>query len=515
MALTTRHAVGVAHVQMKHTSGRQYRWSNVFFIMVMSLGSLGYGLSTAIIGTTLAQPFFFEYFELEGRPDLERIISLCVGLYQAGGFCGSIICPLLADKWGRKTAIISASVVVIITGALLCGSVNIGMFIAMRFFNGIGALALLVLIPVWMAEVAPPSVRGAMVVMHGVMIGLGYTAAQWIAYGFFHVHNNLSWRLPLLLQCIPLVFLIASMPWIPESPRYLLMVDNVDNATKVIRRLHHPEEATVELAQMTRQVAIDRTLDSSWIQMFKKPSYRKRSLMALVLASSTQMVGVLVISNYGPTIYKQLGFDADLQFIFQSATIMAGFFASPIAIWIVDRMPRNILLGACELGCVACLLVEAALDATMPEQHNIAGLRASVAMLFLFFMLFNGGVDCSVYPYLTEIFPTHLRVKGMSLAVSGICVTDLLWLMLAPTAFASIGWKYYLCFIIPAFVMALCILLFFPDTSGVPLEEIAAIFGDQDELYRGNYEGGKDAIADEERSSAQHIESDVEGKVDV
>ncbi|KAG0647515.1 Quinate transporter [Hyphodiscus hymeniophilus] len=285
------------------------------------------------------------------------------------------------------------------------------------------------------------------------------------------------------------------MPWIPESPRYLLMVDNVDEATKVINRLHHPEEATVELAQMTRQVAIDRTLDSSWIHMFKKPSYRKRSLMGLVLASSTQMVGVLVISSefyrtclasdlkltyvdYGPTIYKQLGFDADLQFIFQSATIMAGFFASPIAIWIVDRMPRNILLGSCELGCVTCLLIEAALDATMPEQHNIAGLRASVAMLFLFFMFFNGGVDCTVYPYLSEIFPTHLRVKGMSLAVAGICLTDLLWLMLAPTAFASIGWKYYLCFIIPAFVMAVCILLFFPDTWGVPLEEIAAIFGE-------------------------------------
>jgi hypothetical protein len=246
-----------------------------------------------------------------------------------------------------------------------------------------------------------------------------------------------------VLQCIPLVFLIASMPWIPESPRYLLMIDNVDEAIKVIKRLHHPEEATVELAQMTRQVAIDRTLDSSWIQMFKKPSYRKRSLMALVLASSTQMVGTLVISSkflssyfasypypqltnvdYGPTIYAQLGFDADLQFIFQSATIMAGFFASPIAIWIVDRMPRNILLATCELGCVACLLVEAALDATMPGQHNIAGLRASVAMLFLFFMFFNGGVDCTVYPYLSEIFPTHLRVKGMSLGVAGICITE-------------------------------------------------------------------------------------------
>jgi hypothetical protein len=70
------------------------------------------------------------------------------------------------------------------------------------------------------------------------------------------------------------------------------------------------------------------------------------------------------------------------------------------------------------------LVVEAALDATMPAAGNDAGLRASVAMLFLFFVFFNGGVDCTVYPYLSEIFPTHLRVKGMSLAVAGICTTE-------------------------------------------------------------------------------------------
>jgi hypothetical protein len=75
------------------------------------------------------------------------------------------------------------------------------------------------------------------------------------------------------------------------------MIDDVEGAARIMRNLHHPDEAAAELAQMTRQVAIDRTLDSSWVHMFKKPSYRKRSIIALVLASSTQMVGVLVIGS--------------------------------------------------------------------------------------------------------------------------------------------------------------------------------------------------------------------------
>lgn len=92
--------------------------------------------------------------------------------------------------------------------------------------------------------------------------------------------------------------------------------------------------------------------------------------------------------------------------------------------YIVDRFPRNKLLGGFEFGCIATVIVEAALAATMVPQQNVAGLRAAAAMIFLFFMLFNLGVDCSVYAYLSEIFPTHLRAKGMALAVAGINITE-------------------------------------------------------------------------------------------
>ena len=69
-----------------------------------------------------------------------------------------------------------------------------------------------------------------------------------------------------------------------------------------------------------------------------------------------------------------------------------------MAVIIVDRFPRNKLLGFFELACIACVAIEAALDATMIKQQNIAGLRAAVAMLFVFFLLFNGGIDCTVFP---------------------------------------------------------------------------------------------------------------------
>lgn len=88
-------------------------------------------------------------------------------------------------------------------------------------------------------------------------------------------------------------------------------------------------------------------------------------------------------------------------------------------------------------------------------------------------------LDGGQFVYLSEIFPTHLRAKGISLGMAGLNVINIVWLQVAPTAFQNIGWKFYLCFIVPGTVMALIILYWFPNTKGMPLEEIAALFGDE------------------------------------
>lgn len=88
-------------------------------------------------------------------------------------------------------------------------------------------------------------------------------------------------------------------------------------------------------------------------------------------------------------------------------------------------------------------------------------------------------LDGGQFVYLSEIFPTHLRAKGISLGMAGLNIINIVWLQVAPTAFQNIGWKFYLCFIVPGTVMALIILYWFPNTKGMPLEEIAALFGDE------------------------------------
>lgn len=239
------------------------------------------------------------------------------GLFQAGAFVGALLINPVGDHWGRKWAIAFPAILVLISGALLAGSVNIAMFLVFRFVAGVGSWMLLGSIPMWMTEVAPPKNRGALVNIHGASLLFGYTFACWVGYGFYfvdhvrlsypsHVHAHeyiltnrqpAAWRATFAFQCLPCVIVLIGMPWLPESPRYLVQSGKHDEARRVLARLHAPEEARFEFAQIEAQLQVDASLPSSWKSMLAKKSYRKRTLFAIGLACGIQFTGVLVINS--------------------------------------------------------------------------------------------------------------------------------------------------------------------------------------------------------------------------
>lgn len=105
---------------------------------------------------------------------------------------------------------------------------------------------------------------------------------------------------------------------------------------------------------------------------------------------------------------------------------------------------------------------------------------------------------------LSEIFPNHIRAKGVVVGVATICAINILWLQVAPIAFETIGYRFYLVFCVPGFVAAAWLWFFFPNTLGIPLEEIAGIFGDADELY-----SQADLVAEDKNKKANEGATEV------
>ncbi|KAK5069876.1 hypothetical protein LTR64_007942 [Lithohypha guttulata] len=463
---------------------------NVLVLCFLGLGSLTYGYTASIIGTTLGQPSFTAYFELDTVSNSTDLIATTNGLFQAGGVIGTLCLPWFADKYGRKWACALSASLAVISGAFMAGSVHIGMFIAFRFVAGASAFMILAAVPILMNELVPGRFRGALVDLHGVLLVLGYVIQGWIGFGFFFWTDggNKSWRPPLAIQCVwPLLLLIA-LPWLPESPRWLCMKGRTAEAHQILIRLHSNrndpghELAEAEFYQVNKQIAIDRTLGSSWKDLFSKPSYRKRAFLAIGTTGIIQCSGVLVINNYGPTLYRSLGFSPVKQLLYPAAWLVFALGMNVAGMFLVDRFNRPKYMSFGVMGCMATLIIEAALVANFVPSNNNAALQAAVAMFFIYQIFYGACLDGTQFSYLGELFPTHLRAKGVCLGVSMISLMNIIWLQSAPEAFLAIGWRFYLCFIIPGTIGALVMWFVFPDTKGLPLEEVAALFGDADEV---------------------------------
>jgi len=183
----------------------------------------------------------------------------------------------------------------------------------------------------------------------------------------------------------------------------------------------------------------------------------------------------------------------------------------------VDRIARNRLIALGFFVCTCSLIVEAALQAKYLNSNNKGALGAAVAMTYLYVVSYSLFLDGPTYFYIGEIWPTHLRAQGYSLGLGMLCLTQIIWSQAAPTAFANIGWKYYIFFIVFAALGCVVSQLYFPDTLHKPLEETAAMFGDDEEVVifqRCVDEEGSGSVLDDKapNGDSKEVEDITNGK---
>lgn len=106
---------------------------------------------------------------------------------------------------------------ILVTGAVLAGAQNMAMFLVFRFFAGAGAFMILAAVPIWMAEVIPPYIRGAMVQLHAIVLVIGYTISAYLGYGVYHWQHPANWRIPFAVQAFFPLCLLLGLYWVPES----------------------------------------------------------------------------------------------------------------------------------------------------------------------------------------------------------------------------------------------------------------------------------------------------------
>ncbi|VUC25613.1 unnamed protein product [Clonostachys rosea] len=476
-------------LEIEKTAHYGKRWKLIVLATCMSWGSLAYGYIASSIGTTIGQPSFLSYM----GQDIAQggLLSVVVGVFYAGGFVGAILAGPLCDKYGRKWTTFAGSLLTLVINGVLAGSVNVNMFIAFRFFvdylknalqltNSHRSTILFTVVPVWISEIVPPKGRGMLVDIHPILINLGYCLASYVGVGFFFVNgNNQQWRGPIAIGCLPCVLSLISVPFLPESPRWLLMQGKTNQAWEIVRDLHTSSEvndeqfALNEFREMESQIDIDRTLAVGYIEMLRRPSYRKRLIIGSSLIFFLEASGALVINNYGTVLYGQLGYNVEQRLHLQAGWVAVGFVVNLAAVLVVDIMPRPWLMTIGFLGCLLTLIAEAAIQAKFLGTENQAALQAGVAQLYIFVFFYGFFLDGSTF-----------------------C------------------WKYYIPFMVSTAAACIVVPLTFPDTRNKPLEEIAFLFGEEDNISPAlaTPRSTKDELS-ERQGIAAEIEEKQERKV--
>ncbi|GJN94143.1 hypothetical protein Rhopal_007217-T1 [Rhodotorula paludigena] len=433
---------------------------------------------------------------MSGSPGSSRRLVLAISCfaslgvflfgYDQGVMSGIITTPYFKAYFHQPTHVELATMVSILEiGAFACIFSVGGLFQAFtdgfrtmvfgRILSGFGVGFLSMCVPVYQSEISPAENRGRLGCIEFTGNIIGYASSVWIDYFCSYIMSDMSWRFPLLLQSIIGTILAVGTLFLPESPRWLLDTDQDEEGMGVLADLHGDGDPEDERAQEEfREIKEGRAFgDRSYGAMWRR--YRYRVLIAMSAQFFAQLNGINVISYYAPLVFESAGW------IGRDAILMTGingivYVLSTIPPWyLVDTLGRRpiLLTGATlmaiSLGLVGFFLY---LDQTYTP-------LAVVVCVIIYNASF--GFSFGPIPWLlpAEILPNAFRVKGVSLSTATNWFCNYVVGEMTPILQEKIQWRLYpmhagfccLSFVVVYFA--------YPETAGVPLEEMDELFGDQ------------------------------------
>jgi len=430
-------------------------------VAVAAIGGLLFGYDTGVISGAIL--FIKKQFALSTT--LEEIV---VSAVLAGAVLGAILGGALTDRFGRRKVIILAGIIFTVSAIGTALAPTVAWLIAGRVVSGVAIGIASFLSPMYIAELSPARVRGALVAVNMVAIATGIVVAYLVDYA---LSASQGWRYMFGLAAIPSVALVIGMWPLPDSPRWLISRSKLKEATKALQRVRTETDVSAEIADIQHSMTQQ---SGTWMQELARPTIRKPMIVGVGLAVFQQITGINTVMYYSPTIFRFAGIRGVAPAILAGvalAAVMWCFYV--LAIFLLDRVGRRPLLL---VGIAGQVLGLAILGAAFQIQHS-ADLRSSVAIagLAIYVASFAIGLGPVFWLLISEIFPLRVRGPamsavtvanwGMNLAVAVTFLT-----LVALLGHAGTFWTYG---IIAVAAWFFCYRLV-PETKGKTLEQIEA-----------------------------------------
>jgi len=386
-----------------HTS---YLWSITF---IVSLGGFLFGYDWVLVGG--AKPFYEAFFGISNQPNLQGWVMACAIV---GCLVGVLISGALADRYGRKPLLLLAAVLFLFSAWGTGSASELNLFIAFRILGGVGIGVASNLSPIYIAEIAPASSRGALVSINQLAIVLGILGAQimnwWIAEPVIEEENLLDswngqtgWRWTFWAGAVPAVLFLVLLFTVPESPKWLSHKKKSVNASNIRQRIRMELDISPESVGSTR------------VSLFKG-----RMLRLLILGGSIavfqQWCGINIIFNYAEDVFVSAGYDLSAMLFNIVVTGVINVIFTLLGMYPVDKIGRRILMLS---GAGGLMLVYAAMASCY--YWEVQG-----HFVLLLVLIAIGRYAMTLAPLtwvvIAQIFPREVRARAMGVA------TAMLWI---------------------------------------------------------------------------------------
>jgi MFS transporter, SP family, arabinose:H+ symporter len=430
-------------------------------VIIAALGGSLLGFDTAVIaGATQSLTLVFALTPGE------------LGFTVSAALWGTVIGAIMAGKLGQRCG--GRTSLLILAGCYLVSAIGCALapdwswLLVFRFIGGLGMGGSSVIAPVYIAEVAPSDWRGRLVGLFQINIIGGILLAYLSNYvlGLFPL-GLLEWRWQLGIAALPAAVFLLALLGIPTSARWLAAQGRLEEARNVLERLGS-SDPNAELRGILASLAADEGPRADKLFQWK---YRRPILLAFVLASFNQLIGINAVLYYLNDIFGMAGFDRTSQHM-QSVMVGVVFLiATMVGVSLIDKLGRRTLLLVGSVGLAACLGgIAAIFHLDRYEQYLLALVIGYVA----FFAFSQGAV---IWVYLSEIFPDRVRAQGQSFGCSTHWVMNALISIAFPVMAAWSQAGPFVLFLGMVVLQFFVVWMFFPETSGVKLEDIQKRLG--------------------------------------
>ncbi len=446
-----------------------------YISLASALGGFLWGFDAIVISGTITP--------------VKKLFSLSPGwegFFVSSGLIGSVMGSALAghlsDRLGRSRNLALAALLMLISALGCAWSNSIELLTFFRWLGGLGIGISAMVCPLYISELSPAHLRGRLIALFQFSVTIGIVAAlfsnicvnKWADsmagssqpgdfLKWFLIDN--TWRTMFAVEMIPGVFFLLMALTLPESPRWLIRNNKKERALKVLKSIF-PHDAQTVYADICQTIAKESQVKSK-ISDLLNHRYRKPLFVAIMLAVFAQFSGINVVFYYGPTLLEQAGFNLGGALSGVAMIGICNVIFTLIAIWLVDKIGRKMLLQIGTVGAIGCLVgIGSMIDKGNPDTMLITLICGFVA----FFAFSLGPIK---FIFAAEIFPTNIRSRAISAVIFAMWLADTLvgqfFPILRDGVGASATFYIFAGILIPQIYMVWRMM---PETAGRSLEEI-------------------------------------------